>query len=216
VTTASDYGGSAAASRSRRTGGVRRMVAVLLCALGACAAGQALGAAEIAYVTDSLRLGLHRTTDTSDAPFETLLSGAALEVLERNSSFARVRAEDGQEGWVKTAYLVSQKPAVRRVAELEAELKSARADLDARRGLAAEAVDPPSRTVVPSAEDTRAVADLRDANARLETALERSRGSLPLPWVIGALVVAGSAGFLAGLWWLDALIRRRHGGFRVY
>ena len=31
-----------------------------------------------------------------------------------------------------------------------------------------------------------------------------------------ALLVTLAAGFVAGLWWLDALIRRRHGGFRVY
>jgi hypothetical protein len=37
-----------------------------------------------------------------------------------------------------------------------------------------------------------------------------------LPWVAAALVVALVAGFVAGLWWLDATIRRRHGGFRVY
>jgi len=41
------------------------------------------------------------------------------------------------------------------------------------------------------------------------TPIRRSTG-------INKLVVSLVAGFLAGLWWLDALIRRRHGGFRVY
>jgi len=39
---------------------------------------------------------------------------------------------------------------------------------------------------------------------------------VPWPWVVGALVVALGVGFIAGYWWLDASIRRRHGGFRVY
>ena len=38
----------------------------------------------------------------------------------------------------------------------------------------------------------------------------------PVVWVIVALVVTLVGGFAGGLWWLDALIRRRHGGFRIY
>ena len=82
----------------------------------------ALAAAETAYVTDSLRLGLHAASDTSGRPFENLISGAAVEVLERNTNYARVRLVDGREGWVKAMYLVTLKPAAARVAELEAEI----------------------------------------------------------------------------------------------
>jgi SH3 domain protein len=194
------------------------MISKIILALCACCAGSALGAAEIAYVTDSLRLGLHRADDTSDAPFQNLLSGAALEVLERNANFAHVRTEDGQEGWVKTTYLVGQKPAIRRVAELEVEVQSLRAELNASRQLAADTPDSLPARADRAADDggAGAVADLRVENARLEATLEQFRGSLPVVWVIGALVVVGAGGFLTGLWWLDALIRRRHGGFRVY
>ena len=55
----------------------------------------------------------------------------------------------------------------------------------------------------------------RENTAHLER-IEQYRNTLPLAWVIPAVVVALVAGFLVGLWWLDALIRRRHGGFRVY
>jgi hypothetical protein len=196
------------------------MTSKLLVVLCACGAAFSSSAAETVYVTDSLKLGLFRTEDTNDAPFQTLSSGAGLEVLERNASYARVRTEDGQVGWVKTAYLVAQKPAVRRVAELEAELDSLRAELDdAHRdsasitGVAKTALATPISGDVAGAENA---ADLRIENARLEASLDQFRGSLPLPWVIAALVVVAAGGFLAGLWWLDALIRRRHGGFRVY
>ena len=57
---------------------------------------------------------------------------------------------------------------------------------------------------------------LREENSAHEERLETYRYALPIKWVIPALVVVLVAGFLAGLWWLDALIRRRHGGFRVY
>src|SRR5688572_26813144 len=96
-----------------------RKAAFLAPVLLACAA---IAAAETAYVTDSLRLGLHAAPDTSDRPFENLVSGMAVEVLERNPNYARVQLADGREGWVKATYLVALKPAAARVAELEAEM----------------------------------------------------------------------------------------------
>ena len=60
------------------------------------------------------------------------------------------------------------------------------------------------------------VGQLQHENAAYVARLESYRGSLPLPWVGAALFLALVGGFAAGLWWLDALVRRRHGGFRVY
>ena len=53
-------------------------------------------------------------------------------------------------------------------------------------------------------------------NRAYEERFETYRSTLPVPWVIVALVVTLVGGFAAGLWWLDSLIRRRHGGFRIY
>ena len=99
-----------------------RKGALLTLVIGVAAIGNA--AAETAYVTDSLRLGLHAASDTSDRPFENLLSGTAVEVLERNTNYARVKLADGREGWVKAVYLVTEKPAAARVIELESEIDS--------------------------------------------------------------------------------------------
>ena len=85
----------------------------MLLLLGALQAASA----ETAYVTDILRLGLHEAQDTSDRPFQTLVSGAELEVLQRVTNFAEVRTTDGRQGWVKSAYLVTDKPAQLIVAE---------------------------------------------------------------------------------------------------
>jgi SH3 domain protein len=192
-------------------------LAVALCA----AAGVA--AADTAYVTDSLRLGLHAASDTSDRAFENLVSGAAVDVLERNTSYARVRLADGREGWVKAMYLVPLKPAAARLAEVEAEMQSLKdaaaaaktAQAAAEQELARYKAELQAKTG--SAETIQeTVARLRDENRAHEERLETYRYALPIKWVIPALVVVLVAGFLAGLWWLDALIRRRHGGFRVY
>ncbi len=195
----------------------RCLLAAAALAWGACAA------AETAYVTDSLRLGLHHAEDTSDSPFQNLVSGAALEVLERTSSYAHVRTAEGQEGWVKSAYLVAQKPAVARVAELEEELAALRQEADQAHTAKLSAEQEANRLgkqMAAGADSTAAnqalVSELKEENEAYEARLESYRGSLPLPWVGAALLVVAVGGFLSGLWWLDALIRRRHGGFRVY
>lgn len=194
--------------------------AFLVTALYGCAA---FAGAETAYVTDSLRLGLHAAADTSDRPFDNLTSGAALEVLERNPNYARVRLGDGREGWVKATYLVADKPAAARVAELEAEVEALKAAAATAKSAQAEAEHELGRFTAELQTKTGSTETLQETVQRLqaenrahEARFETYRHMLPLKWVIPACAVALGAGFLAGLWWLDATIRRRHGGFRVY
>jgi SH3 domain protein len=197
-----------------------RKQAVLCLALGAWAGG---AAAETVYVTDNLRLGLHAAPDTSDRPFENLVSGTAVEVLERNPSFARVRLADGREGWVKATFLVADKPAAARVLELEAELggfeDAAAAAKTAQTAAELELANLRGElqaTTGSSESIQETIARLERENVAYIERLEMNRHMLPLVWVLPAVVVALVGGFLVGLWWLDALIRRRHGGFRVY
>lgn len=179
--------------------------------------------AETAYVTDILRLGIHRASDTGDRAFESLISGTALEILDRNVNYAHVRMSDGREGWVKAAYLVSEKPAQLRVAEMEAELEALQTRVAAAEAASVEAERSAADVVRRVQRDERSATALRESLGRLErqngeyaTRLERYRLSLPLPWVAAALLLTLIGGFVGGWWWLDALIRRRHGGFRVY
>jgi len=72
----------------------------------------------------------------------------------------------------------------------------------------------PARTRV--AELEARVDSLEQENQAYFERFERYRGTLPWPWVLGAVVIALVGGFLAGYWWLDATIRRRYGGFKVY
>jgi SH3 domain protein len=196
---------------------MRQILAFVLCA---CAG---LARADTAYVTDSLRLGIHHSEDTSGKPFANLVSGTPLEVLERNGSYAHVRTPDGDEGWVKATYLVTQKPAQLRVAELEAELAGLRSEIDHAhdaRSSAETERDRLGKQAAVSAESSGALQEtldrLKRENEAYETRMDAYRGSLPLTWVAAALIVTLVGGFVTGLWWLDALIRRRHGGFRIY
>jgi SH3 domain protein len=187
------------------------------------AAGLSSAAAETVYVTGSLRLGLHRAADTSDRPFDNLVSGEPLEVLQRNSNYAHVRLRDGREGWVKAIYLEEEKPPAARVLELEAEIGGLEGAVAVAQAAQTAAEHELAKLRAELHATTGSAESVQETLARLQAEnsahaerLEAYRYTLPLVWVVPAIVVSLVAGFLAGLWWLDALIRRRHGGFRVY
>ena len=190
--------------------------------MGAMCGFAAWAGAEPAYVTDSLRLSLYAADDGSGDPIDTLSSGAAVEVLARDTNYTHVRTAGGREGWVKTAFLVNTKPARARVAELEAEIADLKNDVasarDAQRAAEAQVGKlGHAASTTPPAEALQVALDrLRQENRSYEERFETYRSTLPLPWVLVALVVTLVGGFTAGLWWLDSLIRRRHGGFRIY
>ena len=182
-----------------------------------------LAAAETAYVTDSLRLGLHAAEDTSDRAFRFLDSGQAMEVLSRDRNYANVRLPDGTEGWVKAAYLVDEKPAKLIVAETIAERDQIAGELEQAKAAFAD----PAATIEElrgqaaqlssDLDEARSqITALREENASIQGLKERYRGSVPLKWVGGVIAVCLIAGILIGLWWVDYRSRKRHGGIRIY
>ncbi len=191
--------------------------------LGLLALFPLLAAADTAYVTDNLRLGLHNAEDTSDRAFRILESGQPMEILIRAGNYANVRLPDGTEGWVKTAYLVADKPAKLIVAETMQERDALAAELEETRAAFAE----PAATIESLQTETSdltarletartEIASLQEANASIDVLKARYKGSLPLTWVGGALVVMLVLGFLGGLWYTDHRSRKRHGGIRIY
>ena len=180
-------------------------------------------AADTAYVTDNLRLGLYEAADTSGRPFRMLESGQAMEILTRDRNYANVRLPDATEGWVKTAYLVDVKPAKLIVAELTAERDGLIAELEqTKQSFAApaatiEALRGETTGLNDQLADARAQIDaLQAANQSIRGLKEQYRGSLPLSWVAAAIVVCLIAGILLGMWWVDRQSRIRHGGIRIY
>ena len=175
--------------------------------------------ADVVYVTDELRLGLYRTEETSGRTIKTLISGARLTVLERALMSIRVRTEDGDEGWVKTAYIVEKEPARARVARLEAA-----AEETARRLAEAEAALETSRSNASElagelAAVKQGVADLpalEAENAALKATLEEGGIRVPFGWFLGVSLLCLLAGSVLGYWLLDRRVRSRFGGVRPY
>ena len=155
-----------------------------------------IAVAETAYVTDNLRLGLHQAEDTSDRAFRFLDSGQPMEILIRGGSYANVRLPDGTEGWVKSAYLVDEKPAKLIVAETIAERDALVAELEQARQAFAE----PASTIdglrnnaadlTSQLENAKAqVVELQAEDAENQGLKERYRASVPLNSEGGAMLL---------------------------
>ncbi|MEM9404263.1 MAG: TIGR04211 family SH3 domain-containing protein [Pseudomonadota bacterium] len=190
---------------------------VLLAFLPLCAAAQT------AYVTDNLRLGLHQAEDTSDRAFRMLESGESMEVLSRNRNYAQVRLPDGTVGYVKVAYLVDDKPAKLIVNEIRVEnegLQDRLAELNAAFSQPAETIANLEQQLADASSALQAAEannnQLASSNETLQRRQDQYRNSLPVSWVGAALAVVLLGGFLGGLWWTDYRSRKRHGGIRIY
>lgn len=177
------------------------------------------GEADVVYVTDELRLGLYRTEETSGRTLKTLVSGARMEVLERALMSIRIRTEDGDEGWVKTAYIVTTEPARRRVATLEAlQAETAGTLADRETELAAVRVDAESVNAQLAEAQLGIVElpELKAENESLKAALNDGGVRVPLVWLLIVAFASLLLGAFAGYSWLDRKIRRKFGGIRVY
>ena len=111
---------------------------------------------------------------------------------------------------------VEEEQAGASTSELERQLATLIAERDAARDEAASLAASVELGLAAAESDRAQLVRLRQENSGYEARMELYRGAIPWPWVAGALVVALGAGFVAGWWWLDASIRRRYGGFKMY
>jgi SH3 domain protein len=179
--------------------------------------------AETAYVTDNLRLGLHQAADTSDRAFRTLESGQTVEILSRDRNYAQVRLPDGEQGYLKAAYLVFEKPAKLIVTETQAENEKLSRELEnTKRAFAAPAATIDSlesdvaRNKAALDESLAKVQELSKENSRFRRRQSGYKYSMPFSWVAGALGLSLLVGILLGVWIVDYRSRKRHGGVRIY
>jgi SH3 domain protein len=173
----------------------------------------------VVYVTDELRLGLYSTEETSGRANKTLLSGARLTVLERALMSIRVRTEDGEEGWVKTAYIVALEPARSRLARVEAEAAETAArlaDTEAALQSATAEADDLAASLAEANTGITELPALKEENAALKAALNEGDIRVPLAWFIVAALISALIGGLIGYWLLDRRVRSHFGGLRVY
>jgi hypothetical protein len=197
---------------------VKRLAALLLALLSM------RGVAATAYVSDELVLGVYAEQNSQGQRLATLHSGTSVETLAQNGDFTQVRLSDGTTGWVKSAFLTANLPAVVRVKQLEEELDQRRATTPALAEAAAR------REVERLQSELAAKQGELDA-ARAEGAA-RVTASPPMsgplaaiqaaaaprwPMIAGISVALGMAvGFWLGYATLARRVRDKFGGIKVY
>jgi uncharacterized protein YgiM (DUF1202 family) len=182
------------------------------------------GMAATAYVSDELVLGVYSEENNQGQRLATLHSGASVETLAQNGDFTQVRLSDGTTGWVKSAFLTTNEPAVVRVKQLQEELDQSRATTPALAEAAARS------------EVQRLNLELAAKQSELDAA--RAGGSAPVtaappklgplaairaaaaprwPVIAGIAVAIGLAcGFWLGYATLARRVRQKFGGIKVY
>ncbi len=208
---------------------MRRILAATAGALLSISVAQA----ETAYITERLSVPLNPVPDEIGPPLKRLEAGSALEVLQREERYVRVRDRQGVEGWIDARFLATEPPARLQVGRLQEELSKARKDLsdtqarlkqietaleqETRRGkelakslAAAKAAPPPApvEQAPPPApvEPPAPPATLPSVNAPADAGLPFS-----LAWLLISFAMLG-IGFAGGVYWLKHSIRRRSGG----
>ena len=77
--------------------------------------------AETVYVSGNLRVGVRAEPNNSTAPHGVVITGMRLEVLEHANGYIKIRNESGVEGWIKSNYATTEKPAKLDLIALKAE-----------------------------------------------------------------------------------------------
>jgi len=193
---------------------------------------------DVRYVTDKLRLSLYREASASSGTIKLLVSGDRLEVLERKGPYSRVRTSDGQTGWVKNGFLITEPTAVtqladaeKRIAELEGELEKladSRSVIQRYEQRIAELEQQNAEARQQLEQAGQRITELEDSQTGLQQELERSRSGelgwedlwslLRLYWALLAVVslLLALAGFIAGKLWIERRIRSRFHGYKVW
>lgn len=182
-----------------------------------------------AYVSDELVLGVYSEQNNQGQRLATLHSGASVETLAANGDFTQVRLNDGTTGWVKSAYLTTQEPAVVRIKQLQDELDRSRATTPALAEAAARSeVEQLKRELAAKQSELMAAnAALAPAggSGAVEAGATRAAGgaagiaAAPAGhvWIdVAAMLVALGVGFWLGYATLARRIKHKYGGLKVY
>jgi uncharacterized protein YgiM (DUF1202 family) len=182
------------------------------------------GLAATAYVSDELVLGVYAEKNNQGQRLATLHSGTSVETLAQDGDFAQVRLLDGTTGWVKSAFLTTQEPAVVRVKQLQEELDRSRATTPALAEAAARS-EVERLTLELAAKQSELDAARAGASPAI-TALPATSGALAAisaaaaprwPVITGIAAALGLiCGFWAGYATLARRVRDKFGGIKVY
>lgn len=169
--------------------------------------------AETVFIKDELRVGVRTQPNSNEPPIAVVITGAALEVLEKQGGYLRVRTEKGITGWINQLYASPEKPA--RVQNVE--LLEEQQQLNDKIRVLEEALSSRDEQNV---QLNKAVDSLRDENAKLLRELEQYRvvpeeeSSLWL-YTMGVMLLLFIGGIFLGVKWHRDRVAQRLGGIEI-
>jgi SH3 domain protein len=178
------------------------------------------------FVSDKLVLNVYSEPDQAGSRVATIETGDAVDELERDQGFVRVRLTDGREGWVGANYLTTDAPAAVQLRDLQRQQKSASqsekksADEIARlrkenEALQAQVKDLKAAAAAEPAPDDGVLEGPSPTPQQLAAVAPPPSSSTAWIWSLVLVLSAGIA-YAAGYQTLARRIRRKFGGLRIY
>lgn len=167
-------------------------------------------AGQTRYVIEQLAVNVNSAADGSGTRVGTIKSGDKVELLESAGEAAHIRLANGRDGWVRAGYLAEAEPLRVQLAARSAEVVSLRQQLQA---LSAARAAPAAGSPAGAAAPAPAAGPSSDEAVPEDSG--ESRGT-PWGWLTGTAFISLGVGFAAGWLVLDARVRRRYGGLRIY
>jgi len=185
------------------------------------------------YVGDNLRVGIRPAPEANTASLLVVNTGTELELIEKKGKYIKVRSPNGVEGWVKGAYLSSNKPSSILLKQATSKIKQLEKKINA---LSKNNTN--TRSTHEANAQTHIITRLQSEKTQLEqqiTSLRTQSGnaelitqennSLSLRFnflnnelimiTLGSLIFLLSLGFLFGVSWHKHQVTKRLGGLSL-
>ena len=190
------------------------------------------------YVTDKLRLSLYESSNDKSKVIKLLVSGDELDIFELSGPYARVRTREGDIGWVKNGFLVSTPPATFLLTEEQEKNRILSEQLE-KYANTRKLVEDYENTIEKITGDYEtADGELKESRERLETLISENNELkqeiaqsqqqhlslsdilylLKTYWylLLIAVVLLLSLGFIVGMKLIEAQVRRKFHGIKVW
>ena len=178
------------------------------------------------FVSDKLVLNVYSEPDQSGSRVASIETGDAVDELERDQGFVRIRLGDGREGWVGANYLTTDAPAAVQLRELQRQQKSANqtdkksADEIARLKKESESLQAQVKELKTAAAAAPAAADdgvLEGASPAPQQLAAVAPPPSSSAWIWSLVVILAAAiAYTAGYQTLARRLRKKFGGLRIY